>query len=184
MDNRNIQGYKTIPSWRNARKTVALQFWKEKVSADKCVKESIRLKATKDKTTAKWVFTTKNLEDVENHQAVGFKQKEVPSPSNQTAGLIVTGYRRGQKYKWLLKPRLRKLIASTSIHPCILTAVAKMQPLAKEVLELLEAIHKHHFVSILKLHLHTHYRLLAINARWYEEITSSGEKEIFDREEL
>lgn len=55
-------------------------------------------------------------------------------------------------------------MASTSIHPCILRAVAKMQPLAKEVLELLEAIHKHHFVSILKLHLHTDYRLLAINA--------------------
>lgn len=75
-------------------------------------------------------------------------------------------------------------MASTSIYPCILRAVAKMQPLAKEVLELLEAIHKHHFVSILKLHPHTDYRLLAINARWYEEITSSGEKEIFHREEL
>lgn len=58
-----------------------------------------------------------------------------------------------------------------------------MQPLAKEVFELLEAIHKHHFVSILKLHLHTDYRLLAINALQYEEITSLGEKETFDREE-
>lgn len=59
-----------------------------------------------------------------------------------------------------------------------------MQPLAKEIFELLEAIHKHHFVSILKPHLHTNYRLLAINAWWYEEITSLGEKETLDREEL
>lgn len=35
--------------------------------------------------------------------SVGFKQKEVPFPSNQTAGLAVTGCCRGQKYKWLLK---------------------------------------------------------------------------------
>ncbi len=45
---RGIKQYPAEEMLRNA-----LQFWKEKVSADKCVKESIRLKATKDKTTAK-----------------------------------------------------------------------------------------------------------------------------------
>lgn len=54
--------HEAVPNWNNTKKTMILQFRREKVSAEKCMKASVRLlKTMKDKTTGKWVFTIKNL---------------------------------------------------------------------------------------------------------------------------